>query len=152
MLLGQATERSGVACPSSGRRQTVGPVADTDRGIGRVDIEYAGNGLVYAISHPWPKEVLHSELLLLDLPGKRIVARTRLDTVAVWPLEVSFQRDDRYLYGATRQGIYRVPLGTVHIEMIWCDEKDGPTAGGALLNGSYYFATIERLRSVAIGG
>ena len=82
----------------------------------------------------------------------RIVARTRLDTAAGWPLEVSFQRDDRYLYGATRQGVYRVPLGTVDIEMIRRDEKDGPTAGGALLNGTYYFATLERLRSVPIGG
>jgi hypothetical protein len=51
---------------------------------------------------------------------------------------VSFQRDGQYLYGATREGIYRVPLGTTEIEVVWRNAKDGPAAPpGALQYGRY---------------
>jgi hypothetical protein len=64
---------------------------------------------------------------------------------------VTFQRDDRYLYGATRHTVYRVPLGTTDIEVLWRDEHDGPTDGGALQKGIYYFATDHRLRGIPLG-
>ena len=118
--------------------------------VGVMDLEYAGSGLVYAIVHPRPPEVLHALLLLLDLPAGRIVKQTRLDAAAGWPLEVSFQRDDRCLYGATRQSVYRVPLGTVDVEVLWRDEQHGPTAGGALLDGYYYFASRHKLRRLRV--
>lgn len=118
--------------------------------IGVMDLEYAGGGLVYAVVHPAPADVLIADLMLLDLPGGKIVSRTRLDDVAGWPLEVSFQRDDRYLYGATRAAVYRVPLGTTDVEVLWHSDSDGPTAAGALLDGRYYFGTMHRLRAVDV--
>jgi hypothetical protein len=118
--------------------------------IGVMDIETAGEGLAYAIIHPCPADVLEAQLVLVDFRSRQIRSSARLDSVIGWPLEVSFQRDEQYLFGATREGIYRVPLGTTEIEVIWQDAKDGPTAPGALQEGRYYFNTQHRLRSVKV--
>ncbi len=119
--------------------------------IGVMDLEDAGNGLAYAIVHPAPETVLQADLMLIDFANRRIVDRAPLASVAGWPLEVSFQRDDRYLYGATREGVYRVPLGTTRIEVLWRTTRaNGPTAGGALVNGRYFFGCEAKLRSVRV--
>lgn len=119
--------------------------------IGVMDLEDAGNGLAYAIVHPAPESVLRAELMLIDFRQKRIVESAPLADVAGWPLEVSLQRDDRYLYGATRESIYRVPVGTTRIEILWrTDAGDGPTAGGALIDGRYFFGSMAKLRSVCV--
>jgi len=119
--------------------------------VGVMDLEYAGNGLVYAIAHPCPNEVLDARLLLLDLPNARIVDNVSLSAAAGWPTEVSFQRDERYVYGATREAVYRIALGTTQIEVLWRDPQDGPSDGGALRSGVYYFASGHRLRGLAVG-
>lgn len=118
--------------------------------VGVMDLEYASNGLVYAIVHPCPNEVLDARLLLLDLPNARIVENISLSDAAGWPTEVSFQRDDRYAYGATREAVYRIPLGTTHVDILWRDPHDGPTDGGALCRGVYYFASDHRLRGLRV--
>lgn len=119
--------------------------------VGVLDLEYLGDGMVYAIAHPNPPEVLVAELLLMDMANQRIVSRATLSEIAGWPLEVSFQRDQAYLYGATRQSIYRVPLGTTAVEVLWRSRDDGPVAGGALMGKDYYFGTGAKLRSVRVG-
>ena len=119
---------------------------------GVMDLCEAGEGLTYAIVHQSPEE-LHAELMLLDLPGGRIVGRTVMDQASIgWPLEVSFQPGDRYIVGATGLGVYRVERGSVEIEMLRVfEDGDGPTCGGALLGGRYYFGTRHRLRVVPAG-
>lgn len=134
------------------------PVRDCEKGrgdlglpvIGVMDLEYAGQGLAYAIIHVAPESALDARLVLFDPATGRLVKQAALSAAAGWPLEVSFQRDGRYLYGATRASVYRVALGTVDIEVLWRDEKDGPEAGGALLKGVYYFGTGPRLRALAV--
>lgn len=119
--------------------------------VGIMDVHAMGRGLVYAIIHPYPDTVLHADLVLLDPLKEKIVSRTRLDTVAGWPLEVSFVNDARYLYGLTRRGVYRVPLGTTEVEMLWRAEPEHDlTAAGALLDGVYYFGALARLQSVRV--
>jgi len=118
--------------------------------IGVMDLEYAGDGLVYAIVHTAPAHVLIAHLLLLDLPGNRVVKHARLDTAAGWPHEVTFQRDDRYVYGATRKSIYRVKLGTTDIEVLWTGKKEMPTCGGALVKGWYYFGAGHKLKRIRV--
>jgi len=118
--------------------------------VGVMDLEYAGDGLAYAIVHPCPMDILEARLLLLDLPNTRVVENVSLTDAAGWPLEVTFQRDDRFLYGATRQAVYRVPLGTADIQVLWQDADDGPTDGGALRGNEYYFATDHRLRAIRV--
>lgn len=119
--------------------------------IGAMDVQSIGNGLVYAIIHPYPDTVLHAELVLMEPLKNRVVSRTRLDTVAGWPLEVSFQTDDTYLYGVTRESVYRVRLGTTEIEVLWqTDKGNGPTASGTLLDGVYYFGALPSLQSVCV--
>ncbi|NLL82795.1 MAG: hypothetical protein GX230_00965 [Lentisphaerae bacterium] len=118
--------------------------------VGVMDLENCGDGLAYAIIHPQPESVLQADLLLIDMINQRIVERRRLDDVAGWPLEVSFQRDDKYLYGATREAIYRVPLRSVDVEVLWRDKLNGPTAGGALNNGRYVFAVYDRLLALPV--
>ena len=128
-------------------------VSRTDLGlhiIGVMDLEYAGDGLAYAIIHVAPEQGRHAELVLFEPATGRIVARAELSAAAGWPLEVTFQRDARYVYGATRESVYRVPLGTVAIDVLWRSAADGPTAGGALLGPRYYFATHERLRALPV--
>ena len=53
--------------------------------------------------------------------------------------------------GATRESVYRVPLGTTDIEVLWRSSGDGPVAGGALLGTDYFFGTGAKLRSVRVG-
>ncbi len=121
--------------------------------VGIMDVQAAGDGLLYAIVHQQPETELKAELMLLDLPNERIVSRVDLTQVLGWPLEVSFQTDERYLYGATNQGIYRVELGTTDVEVLWRDEQDGPgpmIGAGALLDGVYYFASGPRLRALPV--
>jgi hypothetical protein len=119
--------------------------------IGVMDVESAGNGLAYAIVHPAPETTLKAELMLIDFTKQQIVSRAPVADIAGWPLEVSFQRDDHYVYGATRESIYRVPLGTTEIEILWrTGREDGPTSGGALVNGRYFFGCLEKLRSVRV--
>lgn len=121
--------------------------------VGIMDIEDAGNGLAYAIVHCCPEEVLKAELMLLDLPRQRIISRMDLTERLGWPLEVSFQRDDRYLYGLTSEGIYRMRLGTLDLEILWRDKNDGPgpmIGAGALVDGVYYFGSGARLRSIRV--
>jgi len=87
--------------------------------LGVMDMCDAGQGLTYAMVH-LAAEGSRAELLLLDLPGGRIVART-------------------------------VERGTTRIEMLWrAQEGDGPTCGGALLGGTYYFGTGHRLRAARL--
>ena len=118
--------------------------------ISVMDLCDAGEGLTYAILHLADRG--EAVLALLDLPGESILKRCALDKTKIgWPLEVSFQPDKDYIYGATRSGIYRIEKGGTEIEMLWqASETDGPTAAGALLAESYYFATGHRLRSLAI--
>ena len=121
--------------------------------VGVMDIEDAGSGLAYAIVHCCPEHVLKAELMLLDLRGERIVSRIDLTDQLGWPLEVSFQTDDRYLYGLTREGVYRVPLGTLDLEVLWRDKTNGPgpmIGAGALIDGVYYFGSDARLRSIKV--
>lgn len=128
-------------------------VSSTDLGlhiIGVMDLEAAGEGLAYAIIHVAPETVLHAELVLFDPQTGRIVAQTNLSEAADWPLEVTFQQDATYVYGATRTSIYRVKRGTVNIEVLWADPQFGPTAGGALIGNRYYFATHSQLRVIDV--
>ncbi len=121
--------------------------------VGVMDIEDAGNGLCYAIVHSHPETVLKAELMLLDLPNRRIIDRLDLTAELGWPLEVSFQKDDHYVYGLTCEGLYRVALGKLDFEVLWRDKTDGPGPGigaGALLDGVYYFASNARLRSLRV--
>ncbi len=119
--------------------------------IGSMDLEAVGNGLVYAIVHPYPDTVLQADLVLMEPLKHRIVSKSRLDSVAGWPLEVSFATDAKYLYGVTRESVYRVPLGTTEIEVLWrTDKAQGPTASGALLDGTYYFGALAKLQSVRV--
>jgi hypothetical protein len=121
--------------------------------IGVMDLEYAGADRAYALIHPVPENLLAADLVLIDLDRRQIVDRAPLAGIGGWPLEVSWQCDDRYLYGATRESVYRVPLGTTRIEVLWrTDRQNGPTAGGALLDGRYYFASLAKLRSVRVDG
>jgi hypothetical protein len=53
--------------------------------VGVMDMEYAGNGLVYAIVHPTPSNVLDAYLLLADLPNNRIVAQSKSATSPAGP-------------------------------------------------------------------
>lgn len=123
------------------------------KNIGSMDVHAIGQGRVYAIVHPYPDSVLDAELVLMEPLQGRILSKTRLDTVAGWPLEVSFANDDRYLYGLTRESVYRVPLGTTDIEVLWrTDQQSGPTAAGALLDGIYYFGAMARLQGVRVSG
>lgn len=121
--------------------------------VGVMDLEDAGDGLAYAIVHCLPEDVLAAHLMLLDLPRQRIVARLDLTERLGWPLEVSLQRDDKYLYGLTCEGLYRVPLGTLDLEILWQDKDDGPgpmIGAGALVDGVYYFGSGARLRSIPV--
>jgi hypothetical protein len=121
--------------------------------VGVMDIEDAGNGLAYAIVHSQPENVLTAELMLLDLPSACIVARMDLTALLGWPLEVSFQKDDRFLYGLTCEGLYGVALGTLDVEVLWQDKQDGPgpmIGAGALRDGVYYFGSGARLRSIRV--
>lgn len=119
--------------------------------VGVMDVHGIGNGLAYAIVHPYPDTVLHAWLILFNPRQQTIISRTRLDAVAGWPLEVSFQTDAKYLYGVTREAVYRVPLGTTDVEVLWRTEAErGPTGAGTLLNGSYYFGSLARLQSVNV--
>jgi hypothetical protein len=121
------------------------------KSVGSMDVHAVGQGRVYAIVHPVPESVLRADLLLLEPLNGRILSQTRLDTAAGWPLEVSFANDDRYLYGLTRESVYRVPLGTTDIEVLWrTDAETGPTAAGALLDGMYYFGALARLQGVRV--
>ena len=121
--------------------------------VGVMDIEDAGNGMCYAITHSHPENILHAELMLLDLRNKEIVSRIPISDRLGWPLEVSFRRDDNYLYGATETSVYRIPLGTTDLEVVWQDKEDGPgpsIGGAALANGIYYFGSGARLRCVRV--
>ena len=121
--------------------------------VGVMDIEDAGNGLAYAIVHCLPEDDLTAHLMLVDLQNERIVDRMDLTAALGWPLEVSFQTDEQYLYGLTCEGLYRVPLGTLDFEVLWRDADDGPgpsIGAGALLNGMYYFGSGARLRCVPV--
>jgi len=121
--------------------------------VGVMDIEDAGNGMVYAIVHAQPENVLKAELMLLDLRNEMIVGRLDLTAQLGWPMEVSFQRDERFLYGLTCEGLYRVKLGTLDLEILWQDKSDGPgpsIGAGALCNGVYYFASGARLRAMHV--
>jgi len=121
--------------------------------VGVMDIEAAGGDLVYAIVHCLPEDQAVAHLMLLDLPGQRIVARLDLTERLGWPLEVSFQTDEHYLYGLTANGLYRVPLGTLDLDILWRDDTDGPgpsIGAGALLDGTYYFASGPRLRAIPV--
>jgi len=121
--------------------------------LGVMDIEDAGDGLVYAIVHCLPEEVLVTELMLLDLANEKIVGRYPLSERHGWPLEVSFLRDERYLYGLTRETVYRVPRGTLDVEELWRDPRDGPgpmIGAGALIDGVYYFGSGARFRSIRV--
>jgi hypothetical protein len=120
--------------------------------IGVMDLEYAGQGLAYAVVHVAPENALDAKLVLFDTLRHRIVSQADLSAEAGWPLEVSFQRDAHYLYGATRSGIYRVKLGTCKIELLWRAESEGPEAGGALAAGRYFFGTGPRLRALDVPG
>lgn len=136
------------------------PVADREtwRGdfglnlVGVMDVEYAGGTLAYAIVHPNPADVLYAKLVLLDVEAGTLISEADLTAVMGWPLEVTFQRDTEYLYGATREGVYRVRLGTTTIEPLWRDADDGPRAGGALCNGEYFFCSGHRLRAIRPSG
>lgn len=121
--------------------------------VGVMDMEDAGNGLAYAIVHCLPEDQLVAHLMLLDLPNQRIVQQLNLTDPLGWPLEVSFQTDKNYLYGLTCQGVYRVPLGTLDIEILWMDKEDGPgpnIGAGALVDGIYYFGSGPRLRAIRV--
>lgn len=121
--------------------------------VGVMDIEDAGNGLAYAIVHCVPEDALKAELMLLDLREQRIVGRLDLTERLGWPVEVSFQTDDRYVYGLTCEGVYRAALGTLDVEVLWQDKTDGPgpmIGAGALVDGVYYFGSGERLRSIKV--
>jgi hypothetical protein len=121
--------------------------------VGVMDIEDAGDGLVYAVVHCLPDDVLDAELMLLNLADERIVGRLPLSSQLGWPLEVSFQTDDQFLYGLTCEALYRVPLGTLELEVLWRDPDDGPgpsIGAGALLDGVYYFGSQHRLRSLRV--
>jgi len=144
-------ERAGFALwdPNADSLVWKGDLGLAVRGV--MDLCDAGQGLTYAIAHLAGDE-LHAELLLLDLPGRRIVSRARMDVETVgWPLEVSFQPAQGCVYGATRLGLYRVRRGTTDVEMLWTGaEGDRPTCGGALLGGVYYFGTGHRLRAAEL--
>lgn len=121
------------------------------RCVGSMDVHAIGGGLVYAIAHPLPASVLRAELLLLEPFKGRIVSQTRLDTIAGWPLEVSFANDENYLYGLTREAVYRVPLGTTDVEVLWRTKPEqGPTAAGVLLDGVYYFGALAKIQGVRV--
>ncbi len=113
-----------------------------------MDVAYAGGSCAYAIVHPNPADVLTAKLVLLDIEAGMLISEADLTVAMGWPLEVTFQRDTRFLYGATREGVYRVRLGTTTIEPLWRDAGDGPTAGGALHHGEYYFCSGHRLRAI----
>jgi hypothetical protein len=119
--------------------------------IGSMDVHAIGNGQVYAIVHPYPDSVLHADLVLMEPLKGRIISKTRLDTVAGWPMEVAFANDERYLYGLTRESVYRVPLGTTDIKVLWrTDAENGPTGAGALIDGIYYFGAMAHLQGVRV--
>lgn len=121
--------------------------------VGVMDIEDAGDGLCYAITHANPETALNAELMFLDLPNEKIMSRIPISEMLGWPLEVSFRRDDKYLYGAAREGIYRVPLGTTDLEILWQDKEDGPgpfIGACGLIDGVYYFGSGARLRCVDV--
>ena len=118
-----------------------------------MDMCDAGDGLTCAVVHVVAEGYV-AELMLLDLPGERVVSRRVIDTLDIgWPVEVSFQSEGRYIYGATKRCIYRIERGTIEIEVLWRVKEDGPempSCGGALVGGLYYFASGHRLRALRV--
>ena len=77
-----------------------------------------------------------------------IVAQTTISDSVGWPIEVSFQRDDHYLYGAGDRGVYRVALGTMDVDVLWESADDGPGpffGGGAFFGAGRWRFVVSRI-------
>lgn len=111
------------------------------------------NGLTYAFIHLAQEGTPRAMLALLDLPERKVVSQTVLDSERDgWPLEVCLRGDDDFLYGAAKLSVFRIARGTTALEVLWRprDEADRPSAAGALIGSDYYFASGHRLRAMRV--
>jgi hypothetical protein len=121
---------------------------------GITDLKRDRDGNVYAIVISGEGD-LSAELVLLDIENKSVIARSRFDQSADWPVEVSLREGpDGAIYGCCHASFYRVQPGTVQRDTLWRTTPENTeehiTAPGPIIGQSYYFGSMHRLRAIDI--
>jgi len=121
----------------------------------------AGNGLVYALTGRNPRLVKHydctpapTRLCLLDPANRRVVASQLLpENYGPLPFEsghILRADTDGTLYGATTETVFRLKPGTVETEVVAHITGGELTVVGPIHQGTLYFASEWRLRSLRL--
>jgi hypothetical protein len=146
--------------PATSRLDYLGDYGDADL-VDVCSLIAAGDGLVYAISGRNPRLVTHygakpapTRLLLVDPAARRVVAAAPLpEAWGPLPFEsghILRADDDGTIYGATTRTVFRLKPGTVETEVVATITDGDLTVVGPVTDGTLYFATHWRVRSVEL--